>query len=77
MRKSSPTVAISGKAHAFASGFVAGLAAPGLLLAGVLEAPMAVRRTTLQSSVDTAGVYFSGRSVDQVRRAAIRRDRPA
>jgi len=60
------------KARAFARGFVAGLSAPALLMAGVFEAPVDARRTTMADSVAKAGGYLRV-SPNEVRRLSGKR----
>ena len=60
------------KARAFTQGVVTGLSAPALLLAGALDAPIAVRRTTINDSTAKASSAFRS-GVHDFRRLTARR----
>lgn len=58
MHKSQTVSIRRAKIRAFATGFVTGVAAPALLLAGTFEAPIVVKRKTMRDSVAQVGHYF-------------------
>lgn len=72
MAKFRSAVERSRKARAFANGFVTGLAAPAFLLAGSLDGPVSIRRSSMQDSINSAGGYLRA-GVTAFRRTAAKR----